>query len=92
VSSTELAVLALRVPCGFCWAPPGTACAAQGQHLARYLRAYRKGLISRELMTSACLLLPAASSGQIVTEIVVLAPETTGSDGDQGARPAAFPR
>lgn len=68
MSRAELAVLALRVPCGFCWAPPGTACAEQGQHLARYLRAYRKGLISRELMTSACLLLPAASAGQLVTE------------------------
>jgi hypothetical protein len=72
VSSAELAALALRVPCGFCWTPPGTACAAEGQHLARYLRAYRRGLISRELMTSACQLLPAASAGQLVTEVTGL--------------------
>jgi len=74
LSSAELAGPALRVPCGFCWAPPGTACAREGQHLARYLRAYRKGLISRELMTSACLMLPAASAGQLVTEVTGLAP------------------
>lgn len=48
---------------------PGTGCAPEGQHLARYLRAYRRGLISRELMTSVCLLLPAASAGQLVTEV-----------------------
>jgi hypothetical protein len=69
VSGAELAALALRVPCGFCWAPPGTACAPEGQHLARYLRAYRKGLITREMMTSACLLLPAASAGQLITQV-----------------------
>jgi len=78
VTSVELAVLALRVPCGFCWAPPGTTCAEEGQHLARYLRAYRRGLISREMMTSACLLLPAASAGQLVTEVMGLAPGTEG--------------
>jgi hypothetical protein len=72
VSSAELAALALRVPCGFCRAPPGTGCAPEGQHLARYLRAHRRGLIGRELMTSACLLLPATSAGQLVTEVTGL--------------------
>jgi hypothetical protein len=78
VSGADLALLALRVPCGFCWAPPATACAPEGHHLARYLRAYRRGLISRELMTSACLLLPAASAGQLVTQVMGLSPESQG--------------
>ena len=78
-------MLVLRVPCGFCWAPPGTACAAEGQHLARYLRAYRRGLISRELMTAECLLLPAASAGEFVTQVTGLAPKTTAAFGEQCA-------
>jgi len=36
------AALALLVPCGFCWAEPGTSCTGAGQHYARYLRAYRR--------------------------------------------------
>lgn len=72
MNTAELAGLALRVPCGFCWAPPGTACAKEGQHLARYLRVYRRGLISRELMSAACLLLPVSSAGQIVTQAIGL--------------------
>lgn len=73
MTGAELTGLVLRVPCGFCRAPPGTACARQGQHLARYLRAYRRGLISRELMASAWLLVPAASAGQLVTDVSGLA-------------------
>jgi hypothetical protein len=37
--------LALLVNCGFCWAIPGTPCTEAGQHYARYLRAYRRGLL-----------------------------------------------
>jgi hypothetical protein len=35
--------------CGQCWAGPGQQCADAreiGDHLARYVRAYRRGLIS----------------------------------------------
>ncbi len=69
MSAAEIAALAVRVPCGFCWAPPGTPCGEDGLHLARYLRAYRRGLVSRKVITSACLDLPAVSAGQLVAEI-----------------------
>jgi len=45
--------LALMVSCGFCWAAPGTPCGDDGQHLARYLRACRRGLIGREALAGA---------------------------------------
>jgi hypothetical protein len=43
--SWSLATIALVVPCGFCWAAPGAPCAIARQHYARYLRAYRRGIL-----------------------------------------------
>lgn len=35
------------VPCGHCWQHPGTPCdGPDGYHLARFCRAYRRGLIT----------------------------------------------
>ena len=34
--------------CPHCWQRPGPACTARGDHLARYQRAERRGLIGRE--------------------------------------------
>jgi hypothetical protein len=39
------ATLALLAPCGFCWAEPGTPCTDVGQHYARFLRIYRRGIL-----------------------------------------------
>jgi len=72
MSAEQITALAVRVPCGFCWAPPGTPCTPEGLHLERYVRAYRRGLISREVMSSACLHLPVASAGQLVTQVTDL--------------------
>ena len=69
MNAAEITARAVRVPCGFCWAPPGTPCAPEGLHLARYLRAYPRGLISKDVMTSACLALLVVSPGQLVAEI-----------------------
>jgi hypothetical protein len=69
VSGAEHARLALMVRCGFCWAAPGTACTDEGQHLARYLRAYRRGLIGRDVMTAVCRPLPVVSAGQVVSDV-----------------------
>jgi hypothetical protein len=41
----RVASLALLVPCGFCWAEPGMTCTDAGQHYARYLRIYRRGIL-----------------------------------------------
>jgi hypothetical protein len=48
--SARAAALALLAPCGYCWAPPGVPRTAGGQHLARYLRAERRGLLDRQAL------------------------------------------
>lgn len=60
--------VALMVSCGFCWAAPGTPCGEDGQHLARYLRASRRGLIGREALAALCEPLPHVSAGQIIPD------------------------
>jgi hypothetical protein len=60
--------LALIVSCGFCWAAPGMPCGDDGQHLARYLRASRRGLIGREALASLCEALPHVSAGQVIRD------------------------
>ena len=77
MSDAERAALALMVWCGFCWAAPGTDCTGQGQHLARYLRAHRKGLIGKQDMAAMCRLLPAVSAGQVVTDVTASAAAVT---------------
>jgi hypothetical protein len=45
-SLRELCELARMCPCGECWTAPGTPCAPEGDHVARFGRAARRGLIS----------------------------------------------
>jgi hypothetical protein len=78
VTGAERAALALLVWCGFCWAAPGTACTDGGQHLARYLRAYRRGVIDRDAMTAACRAVPQVSAGHIVADGLVALNEPVG--------------
>ena len=44
----QVSQAARRCACGHCWAGPGQPCAGTtiGCHLARYLRAHRRGLIT----------------------------------------------
>jgi hypothetical protein len=56
------------VLCGFCWAEPNNACTREGQHFERYLRAYRRGLISREAMRAVCATLGPLSPGKLVPD------------------------
>jgi hypothetical protein len=74
MTGAERTALALMVSCGFCWAAPGTACAVDGQHLARYLRAYRRGLIGRADLTAVCESLPQISAGQLIVGVVARLP------------------
>jgi hypothetical protein len=69
MTGAERAAVALMATCGFCWAKPGVACSEEGLHLARYLRAYQRGLLSRETMTVICQALPQVSAGYIVAEV-----------------------
>ena len=47
-SPHEISEDARHASCGQCWQQPGPPCTASGDHLARYLRAERRGLITRE--------------------------------------------
>ena len=69
MTGAERAAVALMVSCGFCWASPGTACGSEGLHLARYLRAYRRGLISREMLAIICEALPQINAGHVVADV-----------------------
>ena len=71
MTGAERAAVALMVSCGFCWATPGTACGQDGLHLARYVRAYRRGLLSQEALTVICETLPQVSAGHLVTSAAV---------------------
>ena len=45
-----LVVIARLANCGQCWQPPGDPCRPEGSHLARYIRAERRGLIPRAVL------------------------------------------
>ena len=60
--------LAMMVPCGFCWAEANKACASEGQHFERYLRACRRGLISGEAMRAVRATLGPVSAGKLVLD------------------------
>jgi hypothetical protein len=69
VTGSHPATLARTVWCVFCWAGPGKAChSPEGQHFARYLRAYRRGVIGKDTMIAVCLAIPRISNGQAVPD------------------------
>src|SRR5260370_31977766 len=59
---------ARRVTCGFCWQAPGEPCTAGGFHLARFLRAHRRGLITRAELVTVLATLTVIAEGAVVTE------------------------
>jgi hypothetical protein len=38
--------------CGLCWQVPGPPCEPEGNHLARYNRGYRRGLVSAKQLAA----------------------------------------
>jgi hypothetical protein len=77
MTGPESITAARTVWCAFCWADPGASCAAlDGQHFARYLRAYRRQVITRDTMIAVCLAVPQISYGQVVPDAAV--PGSTG--------------
>jgi hypothetical protein len=66
LSFTSLALLA---PCGFCWAEPGTPCTESGQHYARYLRAYRRGVLDATGLAAVSKAAPYISTGAVVPDV-----------------------
>jgi hypothetical protein len=72
MTGPESITLVRTVWCAFCWADPGASCTTLGgQHFARYLRAYRRQVISRNAMIAACLAVPQISYGQVVPDAAV---------------------
>jgi len=69
VTSAESAAVALMVSCGFCWAKPNTTCDQEGLHLARYVRAYRRGLLSQKELAAICEALAQVSAGHVVSGV-----------------------
>ena len=64
----SFASLSLLAPCGFCWAEPGTPCTASGQHYARYLRIYRRGVLDAAGLAAVSKTAPYITAGAIVPE------------------------
>jgi hypothetical protein len=69
VTGAERAAVALITTCGFCWARPGVVCGAEGLHLARYVRAYRRGLLGQQDLAAICEALAQISAGHVVAEV-----------------------
>lgn len=55
-----------RATCGFCWQVPGLACGPGWDHLDRYLRASRRGLISHAEVQQAVHASDAIDGEQVV--------------------------
>lgn len=66
---------ALLANCGQCWARPGVPCKDGGTHLLRYQRAYRRGVLSAEDLTTVL-------AAVIVSEVPVI---VTGGTGETAA-------
>jgi hypothetical protein len=75
----SLTALALLAPCGFCWAEPGTACTEAGQHYARYLRIYRRGILDAAGLAAVSNATARISAGTIVPEPRLRAITPTGA-------------
>jgi len=72
VTGSERTAAALMVSCGFCWARPGVACARDGLHLARYVRAYRRGLLDHTDLAAICEALAQVSAGHVIAEVTAV--------------------
>jgi hypothetical protein len=66
--AVSLASLALLAPCGFCWAEPRIPCTESGQHYARYLRIYRRGVLDAAGLAAVSKAAPYITAGAIVPE------------------------
>jgi hypothetical protein len=69
----EICELALMCPCGECWQVPGVPCVTdpEGSHLARWLRAERRGLISSADLAAVAATLEVIAPAVIVPEVTL---------------------
>jgi hypothetical protein len=65
-SPHETCEAARRVNCGECWQVPGKSCTPEGDHVARFGRALRRGLITGPDLIAVLQALDAFTSATVV--------------------------
>jgi len=65
----EICAGARRANCGECWQVPGTPCTPEGDHVARFGRAMRRGLISGADLIAVLQGLDAFTNSTIVRDV-----------------------
>jgi hypothetical protein len=68
-SRHEVCELARLVNCGECWQVPGKPCAPEGDHVARFGRALRRGLVTGPELIAVLQTLDAFTSATIVRDV-----------------------
>jgi hypothetical protein len=63
----EICEAARRVNCGECWHAPGKLCTPEGDHVARFGRALRRGLITGPDLIAVLQALDAFTSATVVS-------------------------
>ncbi len=65
----EICADARRANCGECWQVPGKLCTPEGDHVARFGRAMRRGLISGADLIAVLQALDAFTGATIVCDV-----------------------
>ena len=68
-SRHEICELARRANCGECWQVPGKPCTPEGDHVARFGRALRRGLVTGPELIAVLQALDAFTSATIVRDV-----------------------
>ena len=65
----EICELVRQANCGECWQVPGAPCTPEGDHVARFGRAMRRGLIAGPELIAVLQSLDAFTSATIVCDV-----------------------
>lgn len=65
----EICVDVRQVNCGECWQVPGTPCTPGGDHVARFGRAMRRGLISGPDLVAVLGTLDAFTTATVICDV-----------------------
>ncbi len=65
----EICQAARQANCGECWQVPGKPCTPEGDHVARFGRAMRRGLITGEDLVAVLQALDAFTSATVVRDV-----------------------
>ena len=65
----EICQAARQVNCGECWQVPGTPCTPEGDHVARFGRAMRRGLISGPDLLAVLGTLDAFTTATVICDV-----------------------